>query len=225
MKTISRTAIVALLTASVGLTAIAPVWAQETTSPAQIEAQPAIDNPAEPGQRGFRPFNHGPRRNGDFGNVLNVERGAENVEVALVRLGYRLDLTSEQQALLDALKTSAIAAARDFAGAAENLRPTPPSAGETPAMPDISTRLENRIALEKARLAALEAVQPAAEAFFDSLTEAQQAQLAPRRPDQGWQHGRPGQHHGFGQHGPRHGGPAGQPAPGAAPEAPEAPQG
>jgi len=225
MKTISKTALVALLTASVGLTAIAPVWAQETPSPAPLAAPATPDAAVKtPTGRGFGLSLHGPRAGG--GDVFNLERGAESVEIALVRLGYRLELTADQEALLETLKTSTIAAAEDFAAATADLRPTRPAAGETP---DFAARLDSRIALEKARLAALEAIQPAANAFFDSLSAEQQAQLTPQRRDVGrdrqrgnaWQQGRPGQMPGFGQHGPRHR----APAPDNAPETPAAPQG
>jgi hypothetical protein len=64
-------------------------------------------------------------------------------------------------------------------------------------MPDFSERLEKRIAFEKAQLAALEAVQPSASAFFDSLSDEQKAQLAPERGDRGERGGR--------EHGPRGG--------------------
>lgn len=227
MKTISKTALVALLTASVGLTAIAPVWAQETPSPAPLAAPATPDAAAKtPIGRGFGLSRPGPRAGGD---VFNLERGAESVEIALVRLGYRLELTADQQALLETLKTSAIAAAEDFAATTENLRPARPAAGETP---DFAARLDSRIALEKARLAALEAIQPAANAFFDSLSAEQQAQLTPQRRDanrdrqrgNAWQQGRPGQMPGFGQHGPRHRAPAPDNAP-ETPETPAAPQG
>jgi hypothetical protein len=206
MKTITKTAIVALMTATIGLSAIAPVFAQDA-APAQAQAQngPGIH---------FRQGNHadgemggpmGGQRGG--GDLLNFARGAEGIEIALVRLSHRIELTSEQQALFDTLKTTALSAAADFAAATEGLRPaqTPPAAGETATAtaPDMSERLENRIAIETAHLAALEAVQPAATAFFDSLTDEQKAQLAPERHQGG---GMPG----MGKGGMRHhqGGPA-----------------
>ena len=43
----------------------------------------------------------------------------------------------------------------------------------------------NRIAFEKARLAALEAVQPSLTAFFDSLTDEQKTSLMPQRGERG----------------------------------------
>lgn len=197
MKTISKTALVALMTATIGLGAIAPSFAQQAAAAA----------PAEQTQRdNFRQHNQGPRNGGPMGggDFLGVERGAEAIEIALVRLSHRLELTDAQQPLFDALKTAALSAATDFATATEGLRPTPPVEGEAPAAPDFTTRLDNAITIQAARLAALEAMQPAATAFFDSLTADQVASLTPQRPEGGM----PG---GFGKGGPREqGGPHGQ---------------
>ena len=213
MKTITTSAIVALMTATIGLSAIAPAFAQNAT-PAQTQAQNGPGMQFRQGNQGHGQMG-GPRGGGDF---LNFARGAEAVEIAMVRLSHRIELTAEQQPLFDALKATALSAAADFAAATEGLRPTPPVAGETTTAtaPDMTERLENRIAIETAHLAALEAVQPAAAAFFDSLTDEQKAQLTPQRPDRD---GMPG----FGKGGMRHqgmqqGGPMGAPA--TAPEAP-----
>lgn len=206
MKTITTTAIVALMTATIGLSAIAPTFAQDAApAPAQAQNGPGLH---------FRHDSDGPRQGGGMrggADLFSFERGSEAIEIALVRLSHRIELTSEQQPLFDALKASALSAAADFATATESLRPAAPAEGETRTPPDFTTRLENGIALQTARLAALEAVQPAATAFFDSLTAEQQALLTPQRPDRD---GMPGQGK-FG--GPRHqgqqqGGPA-DPAP------------
>ncbi|WEK05390.1 MAG: Spy/CpxP family protein refolding chaperone [Candidatus Devosia phytovorans] len=214
MKTISKTAIVALLTATLGTTALVPVFAQEAAPKAPHSQQ----------ENNFRHHNQGPGAPGGprgEGGFFSVERGAEAIEIALVRLSHRVDLTSEQQPLFDAFKTAAIAAAADFATATEGLRPTPPAEGEAPAALNLADRLDNAIALQTARLEALQSVQPAAKAFFDSLTEEQTAGLMPQRPEGGFP--------GFGKHGPRHPGgpeapaaPEGTPAPADAPEAPPA---
>lgn len=211
MKTISntpvmKTAIVALMTAAIGFTAIAPAIAQDAAAPAQAEAQQ---------QNKFRQHDQGPRGRGPMGggDILGFERGADAVEIALVRLGQRIDLTAEQQPLFDAFKTAAMSAATTFETATEGLRPTPPAEGETPVMPNLSERLDKAITMQAARLAALESVQPSATAFFESLTEEQMASLTPQRPDRDG--GMPG---GFGKGGPRHhGGQQGGPG---APEAP-----
>jgi hypothetical protein len=212
MKTITTSAIVALMTATIGLSAVAPAFAQDA-APAQTQTQNG------PGLH-FRHGDKGPGQMGGHmggGDFLNFVRGAEAVEIALVRLSHRIELTSEQQPLFDAFKATALAAAADFAAATEGLRPTPPAEGEvaTATAPDISERLENRIAIETAHLAALEAVQPAAAAFFDSLTDEQKAQLTPERPEHG---GMPG----FRKGGMRHEGMQDSPAEQAPADAPAA---
>jgi hypothetical protein len=197
MKTITTTAIVALMTATIGLSAIAPTFAQDA-APTQVHAENGPGFHLRRDNQGPGPM--GGQRGGDF---LNFARGGEAIEIALVRLSHRIELTAEQQALFDTFKTTALSAAAEFASTTE---------GETAVAtaPDMSERLENRIAIEKAHLAALEAVQPAATAFFDSLTDEQKAQLTPERPEHG---GMPG-----GKGGPRHhqgqqqGGPTDAPA-------------
>jgi hypothetical protein len=208
MKTISTTAILALMTASIGLGAVAPALAQDA-APAAPAAQAQPAKPLPDAERGFR---NGPgMRHGDgMGGLLNIERGAEAIEIALVRLSYAIDLTDEQTTLLDTLRTDALAAASAFETATEDLRPTPPAEGETAQAPDITERFDNRIAMQSAQLAALEAVQPAFTAFFDSLTDEQKAELMPER---GERHSSMGKHHGGfgpgegGPMGPRDGGP------------------
>lgn len=196
MKTISKapivkTAIVALMTATIGFATIAPTFAQDAAAPAQAEQQ-----------NNFRQHHQGPRGDGPRGggDVLSFERGADAVEIALLRLSQRVELTTEQQPLFDAFKAEALSAATGFATAIEGLHPTPPAEGETPAMPNLAERLDISITVQAARLAALEAVQPSATAFFDSLTTDQLASLTPQRPDR--EGGMPGG--GFGKGGPRH---------------------
>lgn len=191
MNSTSSKVIIAVVAAALGLGAVAPAMAQS--------APPAPEAAVTQGDNGqaFRPHGEGPRqRGGEGAGFLDFGRGAEAVEVALVKLSHRIDLTTEQQGLLDTLKTSALAAADDFATATEGLRPTPPAEGEERVIPSVSDRLENRIAVEKAHVAALEAVQPAVAAFFDSLTDEQKAELAPQPGEHG-----PGPH---GQHGGDH---------------------
>jgi hypothetical protein len=196
MKTITTNAAAAFLVTAIGFSAVAPVMAQATAPAAGNEVTQPQDMTKErpPHRRG----DHGPRgMHAGAGSVLDFGRGAEAIEVALVRISHRIDLTDEQQGLFDTLKTSALGAADAFATAIKDLRPTPPAAGEARVMPDFSERLEKRIAFEKAQLAALEAVQPSASAFFDSLSDEQKAQLAPERGDRGERGGR--------EHGPRGG--------------------
>ena len=220
MKTITKTAIVALMAATIGLSALAPAFAQDAAQ-AQTQTQNGPGLHLRHGDKG--PGQMGGHMSG--GDFLNFVRGVEAVEIAMVRLSHRIELTAEQQPLFDAFKATALSAAADFAAATEGLRPqggpavaTPPAEGEvaTATAPDISERLENRIAIETAQLAALEAVQPAAAAFFDSLTDEQKAQLTPERPEHG---GMPGMGKGMRHQGMQQGGPGAPVAPADAPAA------
>ena len=197
MKTISTTAIVAVMTAALGLSAVAPAMAQQ---PAPLHKQNEMQRPGEgPGHHAPRPGQDGPRhggpeRGGMLGGLLDFGRDGENIEVALVRLSHRIELTDEQKTLLETFKTAALSAQADFATAVDAVRPAPPAAGATRERPDIVASLDRRIAMEQAHVAALTAVKPSFEAFFTSLTDEQKAQLMPQREQHmGWQ----------GQHGKR----------------------
>ena len=182
MKTLTATAIAVLATAALALPTTIPTFAQEAPPP-------AASAPNEPAPAPH----HGPR--GDFGGFMGFEGGAERVEIALVRLSHRLDLTEEQQTLFDTMRTDALSAAETFETAVADLRPQPPAEGEAREMPSMGERLENRIAFQTAYLDALEAVQPSATAFFDSLTDEQQAGLMLQRDDRMERGGhRPGGH-------------------------------
>ena len=193
MKTISTTAIVAVMTATLGLSAVAPAMAQQAGPRHQqnhLQQQPGEG----PGRHLQRPAENGPGRGGMLGGLLDFGRDGENIEVALVRLSHRIELTDEQKTLLETFKTAALAAQADFATAVAAVRPAAPAAGETPERPDVVARLDQRITMEKAHVEALTAVQPSFEAFFTSLTDEQKAQLMPQREQHmGWQ----------GQHGKR----------------------
>lgn len=206
MKSISAKALVAVLAVTAGLSAAAPAFAQATpTTPAQTQMQPGKDH------GNFRRDNHpGPnrparpdhRRGGS--DLLDFARGQEAVEIGLVRLSHRIDLTAEQQPKFDALKTAALKAAADFETTVKGLRPT-----EAPTTrPSLVDRLDNRIAIGTAQVDALKSVQPTLTAFFDSLTDAQKAQLTPNRSGQPGAGGWKGQ-----QGGPRSAAPAPAEAP------------
>ena len=214
MKTITTTAIVALMTAAIGLTAVAPTYAQDA-APAHTHEQ--AFRQGGPGLHLRQDGEHGPGRGG-FLDFFGRGNSTEAVEIALVRLSHAVEMTTEQQALFDTLKTDAMAAAETFSTAVEGLRPAAPVEGQTAERPEFSDMLENRIAFETAHLDALKAVQPSLSAFFDSLTDEQKADLMPQRPHR---NGGPGMFGKGGEHqGQMHKGPLGAPG---APEAPEAP--
>ncbi|KKB13797.1 hypothetical protein VE25_00065 [Devosia geojensis] len=191
MKTISKTALVALTAASVGLAGIGTSAFAQTTTPTQVEA------PGKPGDGAHRfhrkgPGGHaglaerrmmihhmgGPGAHGPRGGMGLLNFGsAEGLEIAFVRLSYAIDMNEDQRALFDTLKSDALSAQSDFETATEGLR----FDRRAEERPDIVEIFNNRIAIETARLEAMQAVQPAFEAFFGSLSDEQKAELAPRR--------------------------------------------
>jgi len=181
MKTISATAIVALTTATLGFAALSPAMAQPAPIQPQSGHHQQVDRPG--GNMRFE--RHGQR--GGMDGITDFGRTAERMEMTLVRLAYRLDLTTEQKGLLETLRASLLDANDQFTAAAP--APVERSAEATPPTP--SERLDQRIAAEEAHLAALKTVQPAFTAFFDSLTDAQKAELAPRRDAMRGQQGKP----------------------------------
>lgn len=218
MKTISTTAIVAVMTAAIGLGAMAPAMAQDA---GQIQVQRHMHQKGDGPDRQFG--NDGGRRFGGpglLGGLLNFGRDGEMIEIALVRLSHKIELTDEQKALLETFKTDALAAQADFAGVLDTIRPAAPAEGATtPERPDMAAQLDKRIALESAHVAALTAVQPSFEAFFNSLTDAQKAELVPQRGERMGMQGHQGK--GPGMHRP---GAPGAPAQLDAPAAPGADQ-
>tara|TARA_R110002020_G_scaffold14062_8_gene49970 strand:- start:780 stop:1460 length:681 start_codon:yes stop_codon:yes gene_type:complete len=223
MKSLKTSALVALMTAAMGLSAVAPSYAQQAAPPAPPAA-------AEAGMPGAGPMagqrqHDGQRQGGPRGmaGFIGFERGAEAVEIALVRLSHAVDMTSEQQALFDTLKTDALAAAETFSAAVDGLRPAAPTPGERPAF-DVAKGLETHIAIQTAQLEALKSVQPSLTAFFDSLTDEQKAELAPQPRERG-EHGQRGSmgEHGRGDHKGPHQGRGAGPMGGADDAAPSMP--
>ena len=93
-----------------------------------------------------------------------------------MRLSHRLDLTTEQQPLFDALKTKALTTQTSFADECAD-RPARPHADTTP---DLVERLEVAASRSKKPAStAMNAVLPDFEAFYDSLTDEQKAGLMP----------------------------------------------
>lgn len=248
MKSLTSAAIVALTAGIIGVAGIVPAATAQQQPPGQPQQQV---QPYGKGHFQMRPpmaFRHGLMgRNQDLRvarggmraglvGLVCSDRGAERMEVAFVRLSYRLGLSAEQKTLFDDLRTAALTAQTEFADACKAARPAASAEGTArdTAAPDPVEGLKARIALDKARVAALESVLPKFEAFYGSLSDAQKARLMPRRDQVRMQGqrprfpafpGRPG--HGFPgmmQPGmPAPDAPAAPAAPGAAPAAPAAP--
>ena len=168
-------ALAALVVTSLSLVAL-PSFAQDTstTTPAVQKADRQI----------HRMINRdaGPGRGA--GGILGLvcsDNGAEALEIAFVRWSHALELTTAQQPLFDALKTNALTTQTSFADRCQAAMPD----RTADAKPDLLEVLKARLAIEEAKLTAMNDLLPDFEAFYGSLTDAQKAELMPR---------------GFGQH-------------------------
>ncbi|OEO28869.1 hypothetical protein VW23_002635, partial [Devosia insulae DS-56] len=185
----NRMLVTTALAAIMGLTALAP-GAYAQSAPAAPDA-PAVTQPDKgPGPQGDRPGEHkGGQRGGIAGLICSTD-GAAQLETKLANIATKLALTAEQQPLFDAYRTAALTAQTSFAETCATLQPA--TAPTTP--PDAVTMLKDRQAHETAELDALNAVLPSFEALYNSLTDAQKAELMPLVG--GPQHGPRGDDHG-----------------------------
>lgn len=104
--------------------------------------------------------------------------GAEMLDAFLLHLSYRLALTDAQKPLYDALREKALTAQTKFADTCQAAMPA------EDVTVDALTRLKSSIAIDTAKLEALNSILPELEAFFASLTDEQKALLMPDRgPD------------------------------------------
>lgn len=165
MKPQSAAAIVAIV-ASLGFTAVAPAMAH--------------DVPQVRDGRSFRLLEF--RQGGDGRFLMQFScapKAAERMERRYDRLAERLKLSDEQKALYDAFMTSALTAQTELADKCTEIRPEPATRAERKQRPDMVERLENRIKLDEARLAAMNAVLPDFKAFYASLSDEQKKHLSP----------------------------------------------
>lgn len=178
MKTSSKTAIAALVAASLGLAGLAlPALAQGGMG-AFYSQHPMFGS-------------HGPMMGGMRGEFMGpvcAEDGARHLEHAFLRMAHRIDMTAAQETLFEALRAGALTAQTGFADDCEAARPGRTAEGRA----DVVDRFKAEIAIESARIEALRAILPDLEAFFASLTDAQKAELGAHG---GWHH-RDGFHHG-----------------------------
>lgn len=202
----SRNAAIAALVAAIGLTTLVP----------SAMAHPSGDRPS-----GEHRMDFGKDRGGGRFALLDLSCGtdaADRLDQRLGTLSGRLELTDEQQALYEAFRASALAAQTSFADACAELRPAATS-GDAVEL-DPVTRIETRLKLEEARVAALGSALPDLRAFYDSLTDEQKAGFVPQHSADQRGDRRPGFH---GRHDRGPGDPSrNAPPPAAAPEAPAA---
>ena len=218
-------AIAALVAATLGLGAAAPALAQDAattpvrqwqnngpqgTMPDRNMGPGRYGRGSEPGRygRGMAPGRGMGMGPGGMLMLACSERGAEKLEIALVRMSHRLDLSADQQKLFDTFRTNALTAETKFSDTCKAERTTATNG----AQPDLLDRLKAGLALDQARLTALNGVLPDFETLYNSLTDTQKAALVPHHKRMG-----PGMGNG------RWGGPGGNR--GAAPRAsqPDAP--
>jgi len=185
MSTISRTAILALTTATIALTAFVPVASAHDRG-RDRDARPAHHHAqamrGAPGRTGLA--QRGP---GGMLDIACSARGAERIDMGLLRLSYRVDLTAEQRTLFDDMRTAALAAQAAFAENCAAARPAPAdTAATTRAAPlDPVEQMKTRLEIAGARVEAMQTVLPSFEAFYGSLTDEQKAALTPRRQHMG----------------------------------------
>ena len=122
---------------------------------------------------------------GGFLRLVCNDDGAERLETALEKFSGKITLSDEQTPLFEDFKSAALTAQTSFADDC-----TVPARGGDE---DIVDRMENRQANMAAHLTAMEEVMPEFEAFFDSLTDEQKANLKPgQRGERGQRHGENG---------------------------------
>jgi hypothetical protein len=176
----SSLALAALVAATVGLAALPAVAQTATAAPVAAHAT----DQGRGDMRPARPLRNGdmrPMRNRDGGGAASIldlacsTKGAEALEIALVRLGHRFDLTDDQQKLFDDFRTKALTTQTSFADSCTAAKPDKTAT----AAPDLLTRLKSRLAIDSARITALNTVLPTFEAFYNSLSDEQKAELTP----------------------------------------------
>lgn len=173
MRKLTKSTLAILTTAIVGVTALAPAaYAQSLPGRGgeihRIEGAQA---------RAHRPDVGGMQMKGSALFGLLAAPNAEAIDIAGVRLTHQLDLTDEQSELFDALKANALQVQSDLAGMREAILPV---TEEEAANIDLVARYASIVAMTTARAEALEAMQPAFEAFVASLDEEQIEKLTER---------------------------------------------
>ena len=185
--TSTRAKILAALVAALGLTAMSPAFA----------AGPQHQRPGSGDNRTLEFRRDGAGGAFQFAEFSCAPRAADRMDNRLDRMAKRLELTSDQQKLFDDFRTSALTAQTDFADQCADIRPArsaDTSAGKA-ERPDLIQRLEQRLKMDEARLAAMTELLPQFKAFYESLTDAQKADLMPGKGfRQGLEAPQPGKH-------------------------------
>ena len=174
----TRATILAALVAALGLTAMSPAFAAGPDRPRNDNRTLEFRRDAAGGAFRFAEFSCN-------------SRAADRLERRLDRMANRLQLTGDQEKLFEDFRTSALTAQTDFADQCATIRPG--QAANKTERPDLIQRLEQRLKFDEARLAAMSDLLPQFRSFYESLTDTQKREFAPRGHMQGkLQH--PGKH-------------------------------
>lgn len=185
MKYLTASALAALLVGSMSLGGLVPARADDAATTTATSATAAATTPTADrstdttNRKGWRMNRrHMDRTGGRSGGLFNFScspRSAEALEIGLVRVKYAVQPTAAQIPLFDALRTAALDSQKTFANSCTT---TPAASAANPA--SIVDRLQRRLDLDTARVAALGEVMPKLKAFYDSLTPEQQKALQGR---------------------------------------------
>ena len=104
-------------------------------------------------------------------------RAADRIDNRFDQLAERLTLTADQHKLFDTFRAAALTAQTTFADSCGDLRPTKADRAARTERPDMIDRMELRLKIDAARLAAMNSVFPDLKAFYSSLTDAQKQLL------------------------------------------------
>lgn len=181
MNTRAKAIILAVTTMGLSATALLPANAQPPRGGPGIQhIEGGAAHTARPdGMPRFgQHMGGGMDRSGNLLGAFFIGGNAEAIDIAAVRLTHRLDLTETQQELLETLRVAAIDAADGLVQAREAIAPDSEADAATV---DLVARYAGVVALTTARAEALQALQPAFDAFAQSLNADQLAQLAPPR--------------------------------------------
>lgn len=171
MKKVTSLLLSAAVIGGIALTSFAPA--------AYADDRPGFGQRGERmGQMGDHDRREGGPGRGGFIRLMCSEDGAARLELMLNHMDDRITLTDEQKALYDTFKTQALAAQTQYADSC-----TQPTRGPGT---DIVDRLKTGQENMKALVSAMDTVIPAFEAFHDSLTDAQKAEMQPQRGQGRW---------------------------------------
>jgi hypothetical protein len=161
----TRAAVLAALVAALGLTAMSPAFAAGPDRPRDDSRTLEFRRDGAGGAFRFAEFSCN-------------DRAADRLERGLDRMAGKLALTSDQEKLFEDFRTSALTAQTAFADQCDTIRPD--VAASKTERPDLIQRLEQRLKVDEARLAAMSELLPQFKSFYASLTDAQKSELAPR---------------------------------------------